>query len=179
MFDSVRNKTNLLPVALVLGAISGVFFVESGVKIASPALAANVLSSAPADDAAPTQADLSNIMKFDDRFYRVSADDSVDMNAYASATVKKISGGKVNNIEIASTSTGTYSTDGLVSDHVLYPGITVEEVHPILVATNFSIVYWPLEQTNKLRGYFSDFDLFVNDDATNGCHAETSYIVCK
>jgi hypothetical protein len=41
--------------------------------------------------------------------------------------VKKVEAGKVSYVTITTTATGTYSTDAMFSNHVQYPGISVEE----------------------------------------------------
>lgn len=176
MFGTVRHKTNLLPVAAVFGVIAGAFLLESGISIATPSFASAAVQSVTPDES--PEAQIGNVMKFDDKFFRVTADASVDMNAISSATVTKISRGKVQEINIATTSTGTYSTDGLVSDHIKYPGITVERLRPILMITGLSMVYVPMEQVQHVRGTFTRLDAFVSSD-DNGCVIEGSYQVCK
>lgn len=79
-------------------------------------------------DEAPSGFDTSNLVRFDDRDYRVAYADWVSTDPLSSSTVKKIEGGKVTYVSITTTATGTYSTDGLTSRHVLYPGIEVDEV---------------------------------------------------
>jgi hypothetical protein len=176
MFGTVRNKSNLLPLVAVVGVISGAFLVESGVRIATPAFASAAVQSVAPDQSPETQ--ISNVMKFDNKYFRVTADDSVDMTPLSSATVTKISRGKVQEINIATTSTGTYSTDGLVSDHIKYPGITVERLYPRLIITGLSLVYLPMEQISHYRGTFSRLDAFVQSD-DDGCLIEGSYQICK
>lgn len=179
MFGTVRNKTNLLPLAAVLGLAAGAFIVESGVSIVSPSFASSAVKSVDAwtTDQSP-EAQIGNVMKFDNKFFRVTADASVDMNATSSATVTKIARGKVVEVNIATTSTGTYSTDGLASDHIKYPGITVERVHPVMMITSLSLVYLPTQQIEKIRGTFSRLDAFVPTE-DNGCLIEGSYQICK
>lgn len=81
-------------------------------------------------DEAPAGFDTSNLVKFDGRDYEVDYADWVSTDPLSSSTVKKIEGGKVSYVSITTTATGTYSTDGLTSKHVLYPGIDVTEVTP-------------------------------------------------
>lgn len=70
---------------------------------------------------------LTTLVKFNDRSYDLSYADTVSLEPLATSVVRKIGYGAVTTVNIATTSTGTYSSDGLVSNHVRYPGITVEE----------------------------------------------------
>ena len=81
-------------------------------------------------DEAPAGFDTSKLVKFDGREYEVDYADWVSTDPLSSSTVKKIEGGKVTYVSITTTATGTYSTDGLTSKHVQYPGIDVTEVTP-------------------------------------------------
>ncbi len=77
-------------------------------------------------DEMPAGFDTDKLVKFGDREYEVSYADWVSTDPLSTAMVKKIEGGKVSYVSITTTATGTYSTDGLTSRHVLYPGIDVE-----------------------------------------------------
>ena len=52
-------------------------------------------------------------------------DPTVSTEPLRTQYVKKISGGRPSLVSIVTTSSGTYSSDGIVSPHVLYPGIDV------------------------------------------------------
>lgn len=81
-------------------------------------------------DEMPAGFDTDKLVKFDGRDYEVDYADWVSTDPLSSASVKKIEGGKVSYVSITTTATGTYSTDGLISKHVLYPGVDVTEVAP-------------------------------------------------
>lgn len=81
-------------------------------------------------DGMPAAFDPGKLVKFDDREYRVDYADWVSTDPISSSQVKKIEAGKVSYVSIATTATGTYSTDGLISRNVRYPGIEVTEVTP-------------------------------------------------
>ncbi|MHA6298348.1 hypothetical protein [Devosia sp. CAU 1758] len=81
-------------------------------------------------DEMPAGFDTNKLVKFDGREYEIDHADWVSTDPLSSATVKKIEGGRVSYVNITTTATGTYSTDGLTSKHVLYPGIDVTEVIP-------------------------------------------------
>ncbi len=60
--------------------------------------------------------------------YTVDYDSSVSKTPIAQSRIKKIEKGQVSYVDIITTSTGTYSTDGLFSNNVKYPGIEVNRV---------------------------------------------------
>ena len=55
--------------------------------------------------------------------YTFTFDDSVSAEVERSRVVKKIAGGRTSEVTITTTPSGTYSTDGLLSPHIQYPGI--------------------------------------------------------
>lgn len=178
MFGSVRNKTNMMPLALVLAAVSGVFLAESGIKFAKPAIAANILDVANIGSAQPQGGiDLDNLVRIDRKLYSVTTEEYVDLEPISSTTVKKISAGHVFNVNIATTSTGTYSTDAMQSRNVLYPGIHVEEVTPLRFVDGAVIILSKL-QGRELMNFIQGLDDFALSDA-EGCEALGSYIGCK
>jgi hypothetical protein len=58
--------------------------------------------------------------------YDIVLDGTVSTEIKSSRVIKKIGHGRTSMVEIVTTPTGTYSTDGLQSPHVRYPGIEVE-----------------------------------------------------
>lgn len=58
--------------------------------------------------------------------YDIVIDDTVSTEIKSTRIVKKIGHGRTSMVEIVTTPSGTYSTDGLLSPHVRYPGIEVE-----------------------------------------------------
>lgn len=72
---------------------------------------------------------LSTLVKFGDRQYAIAYDQGVSLEPISSSVVRKVGYGRVSEVNVARTATGTYSSDGLVSPHVLYPGIDVRRVH--------------------------------------------------
>ena len=90
-------------------------------------------------DEMPAGFDTSNLVKFDGREYEVDYADWVSTDPLSSATIKKIEAGRVSHVSITTTATGTYSTDGLTSKHVLYPGIDVTAMGP---GSGTLVRYW-------------------------------------
>lgn len=57
------------------------------------------------------------------RKYAITFDDSVSTEVKRTQVVKKIAHGRKSTVTIVTTPSGTYSTDGLLSPNVQYPGI--------------------------------------------------------
>ncbi len=57
------------------------------------------------------------------RHYKITFDDSVSTEVQRTQVVKKIGFGRTSEVTIVTTPSGTYSTDGILSPHVQYPGI--------------------------------------------------------
>ncbi len=90
--------------------------------------ATELLSIAVDANQPTTRADLSNLLRVGERSYAVSFDPSVSSEVLSSAIVQKIEFGKESWVSIATTSSGTYSTDALASKNVLYPGVLVTQL---------------------------------------------------
>ena len=75
-------------------------------------------------DEMPLGFNTGHLVKFDDSGTRY--EDWVSTDPIETHSIKKIEAGKVSYVSITRTSTGTYSSDGLSSPHVLYPGIETE-----------------------------------------------------
>lgn len=71
--------------------------------------------------------DLSALVKISMPRFSVSFDDGIDLTPMRTAIVNKIGYGATSEVQVVTTSTGTYSTDSLKSPHVLYPGVTVTQ----------------------------------------------------
>lgn len=72
-----------------------------------------------------------NLLRLPEEGLEIRYDDSVSLEPLSSGRVTKIGYGRQSDVNVVTTSTGTYSTDGLKSAHVQYPGITVHErSHP-------------------------------------------------
>jgi hypothetical protein len=140
--------TRHVMIGIALGALSASILAVTGPGAILQALADEVLPVvAPGFDPA-------DLVKFNDRDYRVENEDWVATDPLSSVRVKKIEAGKVTYVTITTTATGTYSTDGMFSDHIQYPGISVEAVRP---RNRFS--YW---SSDRWQGFTSRIgDSFV------------------
>jgi hypothetical protein len=74
-----------------------------------------------ADELMPAPFDVAGLVKPD-----VTLEPSVWTEVLHSSTVRKIGYGRTTFVTIAETASGTYSSDGLASPHVRYPGIHVD-----------------------------------------------------
>ena len=122
-----RAMTDLIRV-IALGGTIGALVAGS---LAAPQFMAAVADEAlePVERVASTIDQLFGPGTIDSRAfvkYDIIVDDSVSTEIKSSRVVKKIAHGRTSTVEIVTTPTGTYSTDGLLSPHVRYPGIEVE-----------------------------------------------------
>jgi hypothetical protein len=95
--------------------------------LATPALFPQAFADEPqhqlvrtANDLFPPPFDPSKLKKFD-----IEIADTVSTEPLRTQYVKKIAGGRPTTVTIVTTATGTYSSDGIASPYVLYPGIDV------------------------------------------------------
>ena len=79
----------------------------------------------------------------------VTHEDWVSTDPLETHTVKKIEGGRVSYVTITRTSTGTYSSDGIDSVNVQYPGIIV----PDNPRNQFSFSSWNNGEWTRLKTY--------------------------
>lgn len=105
----------------LVGLLAGLLALPS---LLPPALAdeepAKTLLST-ADELFAQPIDLGNLVKYD-----FTIEPSVSTDVVKTRTVRKIGYGRTEFVEIYTTPTGTYSSDGLTSPHVRYPGIHKE-----------------------------------------------------
>jgi hypothetical protein len=73
------------------------------------------------DELWPPRFDTDNLVKYD-----FTIEPSVSTDVVKTRTVRKIGYGRTEFVEIYTTPTGTYSSDGLASPHIRYPGIHKE-----------------------------------------------------
>ncbi|WEJ57678.1 hypothetical protein [Devosia sp. FJ2-5-3] len=93
-----------------------------------------VMAAALASPSIADGIDPDRLVKFGERDYIVDYADWVSTDPISMHRVKKIEAGRVSEVAITRTSTGTYSTDALTSRHVQYPGITVRTAEPRTVS---------------------------------------------
>lgn len=95
--------------------------------------------SARADEMAAAH-DLSDLLRIDLPNADVTLDGGISTEVTGTSTIRKVAFGNASDVQVYSTASGTYSTDGLASRHVLYPGIEVAP-HPHPVNVHASLVW--------------------------------------
>lgn len=127
-------------------------------------------------DEMPAGFDTSRLVKLDDRTYRMGHEPWVATDPISTARVKKIEAGRVTYVDIATTETGTYSTDGLRSPHVQYPGVSVEEVRPRRAA----FFAWSGDRWSHFSTFVGNSYVSITTSKTrkSTCIATASVFVC-
>ncbi len=141
------------------------------------AIVALALAPAGFADDLPNGFDTSNLVKFDDSFFNVEYEDWVATEPLSVQRVKKIEAGKVSQVTITTTATGTYSTDGLTSRHVEYPGISVDQVYPWSYWHNGRWFSFSSYRGNSFI-YLRNGDVRVSTSPSRTCVSGPNYRVC-
>jgi hypothetical protein len=133
MVDAGLTNPQEAPMAVDIrtAVITGAILSTVGVGFAAPAVFPAAFADEPASHVYDTARDLFP-PKFDPRTLKkfdVDVDDSVSTKAQHTEFVTKISGGVKTIVAIVTTATGVYSTDGLASPNIRYPGIEVTQKH--------------------------------------------------
>jgi hypothetical protein len=92
----------------------------------------------------PKPFDASNLYRAKGKTYAVTAEEGYSLKPISQQIVRKIGYGKTKFVTISTTASGVYSSDGLVSPHIRYPGIHTQRVIPVLQIWG-SIAYWSAE----------------------------------
>ncbi len=108
--------------------------------------------SVMADEVPGPAIDADRLVRFGAQDFFVDYEDWVSTDPLSTASVKKIEGGRVSYVTITTTATGVYSSDGLTSRHIQYPGISVQ---PAGEPSN-QFAYWS-------NGGWSRFEVTVGD----------------
>lgn len=117
MGAAMNLPTRHMLLGMTLGAVCATALAATGPGYVMQAFA----------DEMPAGFDTDKLVKFDGRDYQIDYAPWVSTDPLSSSTVKKIEAGRVTYVSITTTATGTYSTDGLTSKHIQYPGIEVTE----------------------------------------------------
>lgn len=95
---------------------------------------------------------LSNLIKFDENHYHIDYADWISTEVISTGSVRKIEYGRVTDVNIVTTASGTYSDDALASPHVLYPGIEVTRtVHGNALGPSFGFIHAGMPGTSIHR----------------------------
>jgi hypothetical protein len=100
------------------------------------------------------------------RRYDFTFDDSVSGDIESTRVVKKIAGGRTSEVTITTTPSGTYSTDGLLSPHVQYPGIDKKLKAWARPRSSFHYYAWTSTQyghwTSHSKGSFTYYSYSIS-----------------
>jgi hypothetical protein len=129
--NSLVAPTRMALVGIVLGAISGLTVAQMN---PGPTFAA-VADNAPFSVGKALD---THLAKFDGNYFAIANEPYVSLVAESSAVVRKIGYGQTRFVTINTTSSGTYSTDGLASPNIRYPGILKE---PLQLASLGDTIY--------------------------------------
>jgi len=131
----------------------------------------------------PAQADgidTSKLVRFSD-LEGVTHEDWVSTDPVSTAIVKKIEAGRVSYVNITTTATGTYSTDGIESPNVQYPGV-YEDLN---TQNYFSFSSWSNGSWNRFRAYngnsyvsISTYKRHNGTTRTSTCISTASFWYC-
>lgn len=145
-------QSHYVMLGVFVAATLGAGYLMTGRDIAMPAFALERSVTEPAD--------LSNLLRFGDRDYDVAFDASIDTVPISTATVKKIAFGNESEVSIVTTSTGTYSTDSLISPYVLYPGVSVNERSAMAAAAKSQYPAWSMK-VGPMKVYQDELPSFI------------------
>jgi hypothetical protein len=174
--NSLVVPTRMALAGMVLGALSGLAVAQMN---PGPTFAA-VVSRAPFSEGKALD---TNIAKFDGNYFAIANEPDVSMEPESSAVVRKIGYGQTRFVTINTTSTGTYSSDGLASPNIRYPGIFKEPLRLADLGAGdifgwSSLSGWvriPLLSANSISYLYDDSvpasrdGVCVTDTANGGC----------
>ncbi len=91
-----------------------------------------LVSVARADEPEAPPIDFSKLVRIKGQDHELTIAPYVSTDVLSHSRVRKIGYGRISEVSISTTASGVYSTDGLASPHVLYPGI---EINPVPTAS--------------------------------------------
>ncbi|WP_127144706.1 hypothetical protein [Pelagibacterium montanilacus] len=141
------------------------------------------LGGAQASRADDATGPLSTLVKFDATDYEITHEDWVSLEPESASVVTKIGFGRARTVNVAVTPTGTYSSDAMVSRHVLYPGISVERVRADSAGAVLLKDWAGPEGTSIYRHTRSaegrETIQAIGPDALRVCVASGSFVTCS
>ena len=148
MEESQKNK--LIAGAIGAATICGLMFLGG---VVAPAIFSSSMASEPEAAqmlgiAAPGKALDINLMKFNGDYFEVGTAPGVSLQPTSQVQIKKIGYGQTTFVNILSTPSGTYSTEGLVSPNIRYPGIYTQKLHVFASPFSGEVLGW-----SKLGGW--------------------------
>jgi hypothetical protein len=126
-----------------------------------------------------------HLARFDGDYYAIGTEPSVSMVPESSVEIRKIGYGRTQFVNVVTTSSGTYSTDGLRSPNIKYPGIHVEPLEPFIVPFGGVVLGWssltgwvriPLLSANSIR-FLDNYTVPASRDGV--CVSDTRVGGCR
>ena len=143
--------TKLALVGMVIGAVAGLAVAQLN---PGPSMAA-VVEKPPF---AVGKALDAHLAKFDGDYYAIGTRPGITLEG-TEVVVEKIGYGKPRFVTITNTPSGAYSSDGLVSPHIRYPGVYTQRLHVAISPFGGAVLGWspltgwmkiPLESANSI-----------------------------
>ena len=164
--------TRHMLIGMTLGAVCATALAAIG-----PGMVIDVIA-----DERPVGIDSASLVRFPDQDHKVEVEDWVDTKPITTTRVKKIEAGRVEWVDITTTSTGTYSTDALLSDHVQYPGFEVTRAthrQPNNQFSSWDGKNWlPFNADQALSMIFADAATALQMSGNSTCIYGSNYRVC-
>jgi len=140
LFDeAVIVPSKLVLAGIIIGAVSGFMVAQLS---PGPTIAA-VVSKPPFTVGKALD---TNLAKFNGDYFAIGTEPGISMEPDAVTTIRKIGYGETRFVTVSTTPSGTYSSDGLASPYIRYPGVHVERMQ--VAALPFGIYGW-----TKLTGW--------------------------
>lgn len=113
--------------------------------------------------------------------WNFEVDPGVSLEPIRQSSVKKISFGRAEQINIVETATGIYSSDAIVDPHVRYPGIVVSPALEAQAMLQWNGYGWSMSTATGAGSFvtvvpFEDGQLVVTNDSS--CSYTASSVVC-
>ncbi len=165
----------------LVGGLIGPALVQAAVA-SEPTIARSI---APVLPSPGTALDDTRLLKRNGDYFAVDAEPGYSLDATSAVTIKKIGYGETSFVTVVTTPSGTYSTDGLASTHIRYPGI-----HSAQLAVYPFMGYGSIFAWSKLTGWtkiplldarsfgYLDSDAGTASDA-GVCVKDTTTGVCR
>lgn len=159
-------------------------FFQSGWGDTAPAIVSQVdLTNLGAKDLdTPTEPDrFADLLRVDETTVTVAP--TVSRTVLSSQTIRKVGYGRVKTVEVVTTPSGVYSSDGIASPHVLYPGIETAPTARKGFETLFALLggkWLPLSlgHAGSFTTYGSGYGTNYMSNGTSTCVSGKGYFGC-
>ena len=115
--------TSQILLGMLIGAVAGLVLGQ-----VDPGASISAMASDAIDPHAGKALDDTRLVKFNGDYFAVNTEPGVSLDPVSQVQVRKIGYGRTSLVNILTTSSGTYSSEGMVSPHIRYPGIHTERL---------------------------------------------------